>query len=62
MPPANLHGESTPDFIVPIYIECRFEFIEAFSTGIVLTLFSSCPYLGMLYLIITPPKQGRKVW
>ena len=29
MPPANLHGESTPDFIVPIYIECRFEFIEA---------------------------------
>ena len=30
MPPANLHGESTPDFIVPIYIECRFEFIEAY--------------------------------
>ena len=29
MPPANLHGESTPDFIVRMYIECTFEFIEA---------------------------------
>ena len=29
MPPANLHGKSTLDFIVPIYIECTFEFIEA---------------------------------
>ena len=31
MPPANLHGESTPDFIVRMYIECTFEFIEATS-------------------------------
>ena len=29
MPPANLHGESTPDFIVRMYIECTFDFIEA---------------------------------
>ena len=31
MPPANLHGESTPDFIVRMYIECTFEFIEAYT-------------------------------
>ena len=29
MPPSNLHGESTPDFIVRMYIECTFDFIEA---------------------------------
>ena len=27
---------------------------------VVLTLFSSCPYLGMLYLIITPPSTAGR--
>ena len=29
-------------------------------TGVQLTLFSSCPYLGMLYLIISPPSRAGR--
>ena len=39
-----------------------FVFWNLMRVDLLLTLSFSCPYLGMLYLIKTPPKHSRKVW